>query len=58
MRAIDCYVTIEGNNPYEKTYQDRLDVPHLVDDLFTANKSLNLDKIFVEQQENQFANRP
>lgn len=51
LRAIDCYVTIEGPNPYEKTYQDRLDVSHLVDDVFTANKSLNLDKIFVEQQD-------
>lgn len=42
-------MTIEGSNPYEKTYQDRLDVSHLVDDVFTGTKSLNLDKIFVEQ---------
>ena len=48
LAALDCYVTIEGSNPYEKTYQDKLDVPHLVDDIFSGRKSLNLDKIFVE----------
>jgi hypothetical protein len=50
LAALDCYVTIEGNNPYEKTYQDKLDVPHLVDDIFSGRKPLNLDKIFVENQ--------
>jgi hypothetical protein len=49
LAAIDCYVTLEGHNPYEKTYQDDLDVPHLVDDVFSASKGLNLDKIFIEQ---------
>lgn len=51
LAALDCYVTIEGQNPYEKTYQDKLDVPHLVDDLFSGRKSLNLDKIFIEGSE-------
>ena len=59
MAALDCYVTIEGNNPYEKTYQDKLDVPHLVDDIFSGLKSLNLDKIFVENSvENQSSVQP
>jgi len=59
LAALDCYVTIEGNNPYEKTYQDKLDVPHLVDDIFSGLKSLNLDKIFVENSvENQSSVQP
>jgi len=32
---------------YQKTYQDELDVNHLVnDDIFNGDKPLNLDKLF------------
>ncbi len=48
LAALDCYATIEGITPYQKTYQDKLDVSHLVGDMFQANKSFNLDKIFIE----------
>ena len=42
LSAINCFATIYGQNPYEKTYQDQLDVDHLVVD----DKPLNLDKFF------------
>ena len=48
LAAIDCYATIEGTNPYEKTYQDKLDVDNLVD-VFAGGKSYNLNKIFEEE---------
>ncbi len=34
LAALDCYATIEGVTPYQKTYQDKLDVNHLVGDMF------------------------
>ncbi len=51
LAALDCYVTIDGtayNSAYSRTYQDKIDVNHLDDDMFFAGKSLNLDKIFNE----------
>ena len=49
LAALDCYATIEGmKSPYQKTYQDKLDVNCLVDDVFQKDKSFNLDKIFDE----------
>ena len=49
LAALDCYATIEGTrSPYQKTYQDKLDVNCLVDDVFQKDKSFNLDKIFDE----------
>ena len=51
LAALDCYAILEAHNPYEKTYQDDLDVNHLVDDLYTGSKALNLDKIFLEQSD-------
>lgn len=50
LAALDCYATIEGTrSPYQKTYQDKLDVNCLVDDVFQKDKSFNLDKIFDEK---------
>ena len=50
LAALDCYATIEGTrSPYQKTYQDKLDVNCLVDDIFQKDKPFNLDKIFDEQ---------
>ena len=50
--ALDCYATIEGpTRPYQKTYQDKLDVNFLVSDIYQKNKSFNLDKIFDEEND-------
>ena len=51
LAAINCFATIYGANPYEKTYQDRLDVSNLVDD----EKPLNLDKFFAVNEANRAA---
>ena len=62
LAALDCYVTIEGTTgPYQKTYQDKLDVNCLVGDMYQKHKSFNLDKIFDEQtsltNQNSLANQ-
>ena len=46
LAALDCFATIHGVNPYQKTYQDNLDVPYLVNDF--DDKPFNIDKLFRE----------
>ena len=48
LAAIDCFATIHGMNQYQKTYQDNLDVPHLVEDFFQDDRPFNIDKLFRE----------
>ncbi len=49
LAAIDGFASLYDLDAasYQKTYQDELDVNHLVnDDIFNGDKPLNLDKLF------------
>jgi hypothetical protein len=54
LAALDCYASIEGTSAYQKTYQDKMDINYLFGDPFLANKSLNLDKIFIDSPQETY----
>ena len=45
---MDGFATLDSPDRYEKTYQDEMDVPKLVDG-FSQSRPLNIDKLFVDQ---------